>query len=268
MTDPQAVAAKLTAQLRTSFGQELHSVLIFGSVARGEAIPGISDLNILVLLDSLSPPILTRAAPILQRWIRLGNTPPHLYSVPEWAGMRDALAIELADMNDAREVLWGPDPVAVDSVSYTALRLQTEREIRDTLAQLRLRLMVAASGPRDIGALLMSGVPSFSAYVRAVLRLVGEVPSIVSAEAIERGAALIEADAAPLLTCLDARRKMHLLEFGLDHAYVDRYLAFALSLLRYVHNLPMERPEPRGGPDAVLDRSRYTLPVSRAGGAS
>src|SRR5437868_13197903 len=98
MADARTTAAKLTAQFRTTFADELRSVVVFGSLPRGEAIPGISDLNILVLLDSLAPAKLARAAPLLQQWIRQGNTPPHLYSMEEWEGMQDTFAIEISDM--------------------------------------------------------------------------------------------------------------------------------------------------------------------------
>ena len=104
--------------------------------------------------------------------------------------MQDTFALEIADMNDARDLLWGEDPIVVDGVTYANLRRQTEREIRDTLLHLRLRLMVATSGPADVGALLLSGFPSFTAYMRATLRLVGEQPGLETRPVVERTAAL------------------------------------------------------------------------------
>src|SRR4051812_37289779 len=212
MADPRTIAAKLTAQFRTTFPDELRSVVVFGSLPRGEAIPGVSDLNLLILLESMTAQTLVHAAPVLQQWIRQGNTPPYLYSLEEWGGMQDSFAIEISDMNDAREVLWGFDPVAVDAVTYAGLRQQTEREIRDTLLHLRLRLMVATSGPSDIGSLLLSGFPSFNAYMRATLRLAGQSPGLESRSVIERAALLIGADATPMLTCFDVRNTTRRLE--------------------------------------------------------
>lgn len=247
MSDPRTIAAKLTAQLRTAFADELRSVVVFGSLPRGESIPGVSDLNMLVLLESMGSKTLQRAAPILQQWIRQGNTPPYVYSWEEWGGMQDTFAIEIADMNDAREVLWGEDPVSVDAVTYANLRRQTEREIRDTLLQLRLRLMVAAPGPADVGALLLSGIPSFAAYMRATLRLVGEEPGLATRPVIERTAALIEADASAVLSCFDVRRTKHYLEVALTDPLVERYMSFIQRLLQFVDRLPADRDRSGGG---------------------
>lgn len=245
MADPRTTAAKLTAQLRTTFGDELRSVVVFGSVPRGESIPGVSDLNLLVLLDSITAATLVRTAPLLMQWIRQGNTPPYIYSWEEWSGMRETFAIEIADMNDAREVLWGADPISTDAVVYSALRLQADREARDTLLQLRMRMMVNAQSPAEIGALLLSGVPSFTAYMRAALRLVGENPGLATRSVIERTASLIEADPAPMLTCLDARHARESFQIPLTDALVERYLAFVRAQIDHLSRLPSERPAPR-----------------------
>ncbi|MEP6992240.1 MAG: nucleotidyltransferase domain-containing protein [bacterium] len=249
MADARTTAAKLTAQFRTTFADELRSVVVFGSLPRGEAIPGVSDLNILVLLESVAAPSLVRAAPVLQQWIRQGNTPPYIYSWNEWSGMQDTFALEIADMNDAREVLWGADPVSVEAVTYGHLRMQTEREVRDLLLHLRLRLMVDANGPTDVGALLMSGIPSFTAYMRAALRLAGEAPGLVTRPVIERTAALIGADASPMLTAFDARRTTQRLDVAITDKLVDQYMDFAQSLLAYINTLPeaRARPDESGG---------------------
>jgi predicted nucleotidyltransferase len=238
MADARTTAAKLTALLRTTFADDLRSVVVFGSLPRGEAIPGVSDLNLLVILESITAQTLVKTAPVLQQWIRQGNTPPYLYSAEEWAGMQDSFAIEISDMNDAREVLWGIDPVAVDAVTYAGLRQQTEREIRDTLLHLRLRLMVATSGPADIGSLLLSGFPSFTAYMRAALRLAGQSPGLETRPVIERAAALVGADPAPLLTCLEVRNGTHRLDVAMTDPLLEEYLALVRALLRYVDALP------------------------------
>ncbi len=240
MSDPKTTAAKLTANLRSTFGDELRSVVVFGSVSRGESIPGVSDLNVLALLDSMTVPTLARAAPLLHDWIRQGNTPPHLYSWDEWQGMRDTFTIEIADMADVRDVLWGSDPVASETVRYADLRRQVEHEIRHTLLQLRLRLMVNASDPEEVGGLLLAGLPSFTAYMRSLLRLEGEAPGLVTRPVIERAAVIIGADPAPMLRCWDSRRTRRNIAVPLTDPLVEQYFAFVRSLLDHVDRLPTD----------------------------
>jgi hypothetical protein len=248
MGDPRTTAAKLTAQFHGAFGDELKSVVVFGSVPRGEAIPGVSDLNVLVLLAAMPATTLVRAAPLLLQWIRQGNTPPHMYSWEEWSGMQDTFAIEIADMNDAREVMWGADPVSANRITYESLRMQAEREARDTLLHLRLRLMVNANSPPEIGSLLLSGFPSFTAYMRAALRLRGETPGIATRAVVERMAEVLDIDPTPMLTCYDARRSRELLNVPLTDPLVERYMGFVRALLQHLNDMPTERSVTRETP--------------------
>lgn len=241
MSDPRSTAAKLGARFRTAIGDGLRSVVLFGSVPRGEAIPGLSDLNLLALLESTRADTLIRLGPVVQQWIRAGNTPPHLYSQEEWEGMSDTFAIEIADMQDCREVLWGNDPVVSGTPAAAHLRTQAERESRETVMQLRLRLMLSAANPSEIGGLLLSGLPSLTAYLRAVLRLRGETVPPDSLAVIERAAGVIGTNPAPLVKCWNARRAQAALDAPIHDPLVAQYTDFANDLVRYLDRMPTPR---------------------------
>lgn len=238
MVDPRSTAHKLSRQFVTTFGENVRSVVLFGSVTRGEAIPGMSDINMLILLDSMGAREMAQAAPLAQAWISQGNTPPSIFSAEEWEGMRDTFAIELADMHDAREVIHGDDPVAGNAPSRSDLRLHAEREVRETVLQLRLRMLLTANVPRELGRLLVAGLPSFSSYGRSALRLADQDAPMETEAVLERVAPLVGADAAPLLRCQEARRDLRPPEVTITDPLVEGYLAFGQSLMRYIDQLP------------------------------
>ncbi|MBI4546152.1 MAG: nucleotidyltransferase domain-containing protein, partial [Gemmatimonadetes bacterium] len=144
IADPRKSASSLTRALADRFGPGLRSVLLYGSVARGEAAPGVSDINVLVLFERVDGGVLLRASPLARRWARAGNTAPLVMSWGEWQRAADAFAIEVADMQDAHEVLHGADPLEGVVVDRGAVRLQVERELRGKLVQLREGLLLAA----------------------------------------------------------------------------------------------------------------------------
>lgn len=237
----------------------MKSAVLFGSVPRGEAVAGVSDVNVLVLVESIGAARLQTAAPVIQHWIRAGNTPPHFYSVSEWEGMRDTFAIEMADMQDAREVLHGVDPVPAEAVLPSDLRLHAEREMRETLLHLRLRMLLGANDPMELGRLLLSGLPSFTAYMRAALRLSGREPGLDSREVIEQAGVLIGADPMPLLVCWDARNERKGMAVPITDPLIEGYTDFTRELVDYLDRLsaimarlsagsgrPAETAAPRG----------------------
>ena len=248
MADPKTTAAKLAHELRTTFGEDLRSVVLYGSVARGEAVPGISDVNILVLLEDVGPSQLAASATLVLDWIRKGNTPPRVHSMDEWIGMRDTFAIEMSDMQDAREVLEGEDPVSEDSVDSADLRTHAESEMRHTLFNMRTRQLICANDPAELGRLLLAGVPSFTAYMRAALRLSGEQPGLDTERVIESLAARLQLDPAPMRTCWRARKTLQGIRVAIKDPLLAQYNDFNHALVRYLDTLSAEFAGRLGAP--------------------
>jgi predicted nucleotidyltransferase len=233
-----AQAGAFTEELEQAFGPRLRSVVLHGSVARGEAVKGVSDVNLLVLLDDVDATALRTAGPLARRWARAGNTAPLLFSWDEWVRSADAFAIEVADMKDARRVLHGEDPLADLDVSRRELRLQAERELRGKLVQLRSGLLLTAERPAEVGRLLLAALPSFTTYARAVVRLHEEAVPDATPAVLDRAGALVEADAAPLHTAWQARTTGGAHEWPVDSPLVRGYYSFAEHTADHVDRLP------------------------------
>jgi len=87
------------------------SVVLYGSAARADWVPGRSDVNLLVLLDDTSPNALRRLTPAVTAWHTKGFAPPLIMGLDEWQRSADVFPIEIADMQAAHRVLCGADPV-------------------------------------------------------------------------------------------------------------------------------------------------------------
>src|SRR3954467_8098522 len=110
MADLKDTARGLAREFATELGVKLRSALLYGSIARGEAVEGLSNINVMLLLDRVDMETLRRVAPLTRKWEKTGNLPPLILSWDEWERSADSFAIEVADMRDAREVLSGADP--------------------------------------------------------------------------------------------------------------------------------------------------------------
>lgn len=237
MTDPRTTAKEFTDALHRVFGDRLRSVLLYGSVARGEAVPGVSDINILMLLDRVDADALTKASPLARRWSDAGNSVPLIMAWDEWQRASDVFSIELADMRDAHVALHGLDPLEGLEVDPVPLRLQAERELRGKLLQLREGMLVAAEDQADIGRLLLLAVPSFVTYLRAALRLAGRAVSNDSVAVIEAGARLVGGEPDAFLTVWEARRRGEPIRARVDDPLVAGFYALAERTAEYVDML-------------------------------
>lgn len=235
--DPLESARKLAAELNGLLGERLRSLLVHGSVARGEAVEGVSDVNVLVLLDRIDPPTLATLSPVAQRWTGAENTPPLLMTWPEWRRAADAFAIEVADMKEAYVLLHGEDPLRSLVVNPAELRLQAEHELRGKLLQLREGLLLAGKDSAQVGRLLLTALPSFTTYVRTALRLAGRPVPPATPDALAAAAALIAADAEPLQRVWQARKRRQPLVVPLDDPLVAGYHLFGERIADFVDTL-------------------------------
>ena len=233
MAEPRGLAESFVRDLRGALGERLQAAALFGSAARGEWLEGISDVNVLVLLDRIDPAVLERAAPTARTAMARGVT-PLLMEVDEWRRAADVFTIELADMKDASVPLFGDDPAAVLPVHPQILRLQAERELRAKLLHLHGALLVSADDRKRLGQILVHALPSFTAYLRAALRLADRPVPRGSREVIEAASALTDADGTPFIRVLDARNAGGKLELRLTDPLVDGFNQAAARLSAYI----------------------------------
>jgi len=153
--------SRLVSVMKDVFAGDLASVILYGSAARGAYRRGVSDLNILILLEKSYPRRIFLFGKKAGRLIRRFRITPLIMSVPEFQGSADVFPMEYADMAEARRVLHGPDP-AFPALTRTNLRHQLEERLRGAVNDLRQMLIAAEGRERALGRFLRnwSGVPN------------------------------------------------------------------------------------------------------------
>ena len=187
----------LVEDLRATHGDNLASVVLYGSAAAGDHIELRSDYNILIALNRITPEDLRQAQAPMREWQRLGHPLPVYFTVEELADAADVFPIEFHQMANARSVLYGRDPFEFVELSNTNLRHQAEYELRSKLIQLR-RLYIPASVSTDkLCDLMNDSLSSFAALFRAVLMLYGQEAPISKPDCVRATAALLKLDPNP-----------------------------------------------------------------------
>jgi predicted nucleotidyltransferase len=195
----------LVDDLRATHGENLASVVLYGSAAAGDQIELRSDYNILIALQRITPEDLRQAQAPMREWQRLGHPLPVYFTVEELSDAADVFPIEFHQMANARIVLYGHDPFEFVKLSDANLRHQTEYELRSKLIQLR-RLYIPASISIDKLCHLMSdSLSSFAALFRAVLLLHGEEAPVAKPDCVRATTRLLKLDPTPFERIFDFR---------------------------------------------------------------
>lgn len=168
---------KFSREIRTLYGDDLISLVLYGSAAGADFVPDRSDLNFLVVLKEVTPEALRKAIPLVRDWHRQKIATP-LFIDPDFLrASLDLFPIEFSDMQEQHRVLAGQDLLLESKISPRNLRLQCEEELKGKLLHLRRAYLETGSRPEALEELIATSVKSFLVITRHLLRLKGLKPA-------------------------------------------------------------------------------------------
>lgn len=187
---------QLIGDLKATHGDNLASVVLYGSAASGDFVQAESDYNLLIALHRIAPEDLRVAQPPMREWQRLGHPLPVYFTFSELRDAADVFPIEFHRMERARVVLYGRDPFETLRISDENLRHQTEYELRSKLIQLR-RLYIPASGSATrLRDLMVDSLSSFATLFAPVLLLHGQDAPVLKHDIVRATVKLLGLDGA------------------------------------------------------------------------
>jgi hypothetical protein len=187
----------LLRDLRETHGENLASVVLYGSAAAGDSVELRSDYNLLITLNRITPEDLRLAQAPMREWRRLGHPVPVYFTTEELSDAADVFPIEFHQMANARVVLYGQDPFELIKLSDANLRHQTEYELRSKLIQLRRMYIPASVSIEKLCDLMSDSLASFASLFRAVLILHGDAAPVAKPDCVRATVRRFELDPAP-----------------------------------------------------------------------
>lgn len=233
----EAIESKLsdlTRRLTDTFGEQLISVVLYGSGAGEDWNQNSSDLNILCVLRRISPEELRQAEPIVQWWRESGNPSPLLLTEEEVQTSTDCFPMEFRDMQHHRRVLHGPDLIEDLVIDNKFYRAQVEHELRAKHLRLRQRAAEVLSQPERLQRLMTDSVSTFCVLGRHALILHGSPAHWKKSEIVR---ALSTATGSPLHgldEILAIRTSGKQASASETTRLLERYLDDVSSLVRFV----------------------------------
>jgi len=196
MLSTEAKLTDLVSRMKEFAGENLESMILYGSAARGDFKEGHSDLNVLCVLRSIAARELARVTPVVHWWCKDQSEPaPLFFTAEELRQSADVFAIELLDMQDSRRVLYGPDVVAGIAVPMNLHRVQVEHDLRTLLLKLRQHFLLTGQKESELRTAEAKSSSSVLALLRHTMIAFEEEPPATAPEVFARIAALTGADA-------------------------------------------------------------------------
>jgi hypothetical protein len=196
---------EMVTRLRSAQGQNLVSVIVYGSAVAVNGNPKRSDYQLLIGAHRLAASDLRGFRPAVRWWTEMGYEMPVFFTPNEFDVAFDVFPIEFRFMKRAYRVLYGQDLLAGREASKEHLRWQTEHELRGKLLRLRGLALPASESMGELTKLMTESVVTFVRFLRAIPEIFGEEPPRGRLAAAHRAGELLNVDIDPVVRALQLR---------------------------------------------------------------
>jgi hypothetical protein len=148
--------------------------MLYGSYVSGSFVRGVSDINVLIILEEIDAAKIESFGKAAHRTMRRHKITPLILTRKEFNNSADVFPMEYFDIKENNRVIHGVDETESLSLTMKNLRHQIEDRLRGEIASLR-QLIIASRGRRRVlGRYLKLWAGSLNAVFRGLLRLGGK----------------------------------------------------------------------------------------------
>ena len=237
---PEEVFEEFTQDYQSVFGDDLISIILYGSGARGEYVPKKSDLNFLIVLAEKAMDRLKACFPLIRKWRKRRVTIPLFLTEAYIASSLDTFPIEFLNFRENHKLVFGKDILAELSFNKKDIRLQCERELKGKLLLLREAYLDSEGRTKELGQVSSASLTAFLSQFRALLYLRDTKIPEHNEELVSATAKEIGFDESPFIEVLKVRQGKGKLERDAMEGMIERYLKAVQELWKQVDQLEIK----------------------------
>lgn len=172
--EPEEIFPGIIDDYTQLFGDDLISIMLYGSAASGDYIPGKSDINFLIMLSEKGIDSLDRTFDLITKWKKRNVATP-LFLTEEYVSTSlDVFPIEYLNFQNSYKLVYGKDILKDLSFDREFLRMQCEREVKGKLLLLREAFLESQGKGKYLQQLIAQSLGAFVAIFNGLLHLKGK----------------------------------------------------------------------------------------------
>ncbi len=182
------------------------AILVYGSVARGEFLQGYSNINVLILLEQITQPVLQQWSAIHKQWAREKVVAPLFLTHSDLQQSSDVFPLEYLDIKECHVLLEGHDPFPELHVDATHLFRQCRQEVHANLLRVRQCYVEGLGKVEAIQTLLPLSLTALLPCLRGLYRLLDRPSNMKSPEVLDELNATLDVDPSVFLEAWRLKR--------------------------------------------------------------
>lgn len=195
----------LTDEYHKVFGNDLISVILYGSAVTEEYIPKKSDLNFLIVLSEEGIERLHLVYDPVSKWRKKRVSTPLFLTKAYIESSLDTFPIEFLNIKRNYELVFGEDILEGLSFEKESIRMQCERELKGKLLLLRERYVETRGKAIALKNLIANTLPDFIFIFKGLLYLLDREVPATKRETVSTVAKAFDLDQGLLLSLLQIK---------------------------------------------------------------
>ena len=166
--DPKEIFQDFTDDCKALFGEDLISIILYGSATGKNYRPGKSDINFMIVLSEEGIDRLDSAFKHVEKWRKRKVAVPLFLTETYIRTSTDVFPIEYLNFQGNHVLVYGKDLLEELSFDHNWVRLQCEREIKGKLLLLREAYLETSGKARGLKGLIGQSIQAFAAVFEAL----------------------------------------------------------------------------------------------------
>jgi predicted nucleotidyltransferase len=172
--EPEEIFPGIINDYKQLFGDDLVSIILYGSAASGEYVAGKSDINFMIVLSDQGIDSLDRTFDLIAKWKKRNVATPLFVTEAYVRTSLDVFPIEYLNFQNTYELVYGKDILKDLSFDREFLRMQCEREVKGKLLILREAFLESQGKGKYLQQLITQSLGAFVAISNGLLHLKGK----------------------------------------------------------------------------------------------
>lgn len=166
------------------YGDQIRSIFAYGSATGSDYVPGVSDINLAVIMDKVLIDGLKPALDLVKKGMKKKIVAP-LFLTPDYIERSmDTFPMEFLEMKDSRQVLFGEDLLENIRAEKEDIRRECEYQLKGKLLTIRQAYLEQAMNRKGMETLIKRSVKALMPVFRGVLRIKDHEDIPMSKEAV------------------------------------------------------------------------------------
>ena len=205
--DPKKIFPEIIDDYKGLLGDDLISIILYGSATGQDYRPGKSDINFMMVLSEEGIDRLDKVFKLVDKWKKRKVAVPLFLTEIYVESSLDVFPIEYLSFQRNHILVYGKDILTDLSFDSECVRLQCEREIKGKLLLLREAFLETAGKGRALKGLMGQSLQAFVAIFDALLYLKGKEIPLKKSEAIRLTCETFDLDSMLFEKVLDIKEE-------------------------------------------------------------